>query len=319
MPSTRELKRRIKSVKNTAQITKAMQMISATKMRKAQNQALAGRPYSADLTQVLFRLIKNTDPAAHQLMRENDGKKIGIILVTSDKGLSGALNTNLFRGLLQFLASSNHSSGLNQEFIKRDSHVRGNDNYVFFTVGKKGRQFVMKLGKELSADFENHDLVTFRRGAQLAQLVVNGFLAQDLKEVYIAYSHFVSTLRQEPKIVNILPVDPKMVELIEEDLKADIVKTNKRSNGLVNNEFLFEPSMTDLLEYALLHYIDVKIYQALLETKASEHSARMMAMQNATDNAKELVEELQLQYNQTRQDAITKELLEITTAAAAMN
>lgn len=294
MPSTRELRRRIKSIKNTAQITKAMQMISATKMRKAQNQALSGRSYNENLSNVLFRLIKNTDRAANQLMRENVGKRIGVILITTDKGLSGALNTNLFRSLLQFLSE------------KKD--------VVFFTVGKKGRQFVVKLGKELSADFENHDLVTFRRGAQLARLAIDGFLNNELKEVFIAYPNFVSTLRQEPKIIKLLPIDPEAIEIPElEDNKL------KKGEEQKEREFIFEPSMTDLLEYALLHYADVRVYQALLETKASEHSARMMAMQNATDNAKELVEDLNLQYNQTRQDAITKELLEITTAAAAMN
>ena len=163
---------------------------------------------------------------------------------------------------------------------------------------------MVKTERSLVADFENKEKVEFRSAKQIAKLLVSSYLNNEVGEVYLAYPHFGSALRQEPKIVKVLPIS---VDELGVQGEAD------------NAEFIFEPSTAALLEYILLHSIDIKVYQAMLETKASEHSARMMAMQNATDNAKDLVEDLNLTYNQTRQNSITKELLEITTAQAALN
>ena len=281
MANTRELRRRIKSVKNTAQITKAMQMVAATKMRRAQNQALNGRPYSLNLGSALERLLPSINIEAHPLLSGNSSKNTGVALLTTDKSLCGALNTNLFR-----ILASHSSSG----------------NVVFYTVGKKGRNFIARAGKNLQADFENSDTVTFRQAVQLSKLLMDSYLNGEIGEAYLFYPGFISTLRQEPTKVKLLPVS--LQDLPKEDSKS--------------KEFLFEPDADKMLEYVLVHHIQIKIYQALLETKASEHSARMMAMQNATDNALELVDDLNLTYNQTRQDSITKELLEITTASLAM-
>ncbi|MBI2019733.1 ATP synthase F1 subunit gamma [Candidatus Daviesbacteria bacterium] len=298
MANTRELRRRIKSVKNTAQITKAMQMVAASRMKRAQNQALSGRPYSFNLSSALERLLPLVHPEAHVLLKGNEAKNTGVVLLSTDKGLCGALNTNLFR----FLSTS----GL----LTADT--------IFYTVGKKGRNFVAKSGKDLQADFENVDTVSFRQAVQLAKLLTDAFLAGEIKEVYIVYPGFVSTLRQEPVKVKILPID-----LASVILNVSEGSDSKRDSSLIaqndkKSEFLFEPDPDKLLDYILLHSVRIRIYQALLETKASEQSARMMAMQNATDNALELVDDLKLTYNQTRQDAITKELLEITTASLAM-
>lgn len=283
MANTRELRRRIKSVKNTSQITKAMQMVAATKMRKAQNQALGGRPYIENLAQALERLLPRVDTEAHPLLSGNGSEKKGVVLLSTDKGLVGALNTNLMRTVL---ASPDDYRG----------------SVAFYTVGRKGRSFVAKTGKNLVADFENSDLVTFRQAVQLTKMITEAFLGGDLGEIYLIYPHFVSTLKQEARMVKLLPISHS--ELVSE------------SN--VAKEFLFEPNVDSLLDFILIHHIQNTIYHALLETKASEHSARMIAMQNATDNAKDLVDDLQLTYNQTRQSAITTELLEITTAQLAM-
>src|SRR3989338_7475669 len=274
MANTRDLKRRIKSVKNTSQITKAMEMVAATKMKRAQNQALSSRPYSENLSEALARLLPKINIEFHPLLSGNKSDKTGVILLSTDKGLVGALNTNLIRSVSTISAS-------------------------FYTVGKKGRVFIARTGKDLKADFENTDTISFRQAKQLAKIITEAYLTGEIGEVYLVYPQFVSTLKQEAKKKKILPIE--LTEMPEA------------------KEFLFEPNADELLDFILIHQVEEQIYQALLETKASEHSARMVAMKNATDNAKDLVEDLQLNYNQTRQDAITREILEIASASAAMS
>lgn len=302
MANTRELRRRIKSIKNTSQITKAMQMVAATKMRRAQNQAISGRPYSETLNYALSRLAPGADPEAHVLLRPGNGVNTGVLLLTTDKALCGALNTNIFRA------------------IQASDLKAGNAN--FYTVGRKGRDFVVRTGKKLEADFENPEVVIFRQAKQIAKLLISSFIGGEFKEVSLVYPNFVSTLRQEPRVVKLLPIDSIVIsntsERSQDSKKQESRDFSASPRNDKGNEFLFEPSSDTLLDFALTHYIETKIYQALMETKASEHSSRMMAMQNATDNAKELVEDLTLTYNQTRQSAITNELLEITTAQAAL-
>ncbi|MBI3103634.1 ATP synthase F1 subunit gamma [Candidatus Daviesbacteria bacterium] len=316
MANTRELRRRIKSVNNTAQITKAMQMVAATKMRRAQNQATSGRPYSENLSEALARLLPKIDTEAHPLLGGKEiatsprsvdmnvvprNDKVGVVLLSTDKGLVGALNTNLIRTLSSLrMQGSNYPSSRSE----LDSRLRGNDNIVYYTVGKKGRSFVARTGKDLKADFENLDVITFRQAKQLSGLVMDAFKAGEIGEAYLVYPHFVSTLRQEARRIKLLPIDLQSV-----------IASNDVGGG---PEFLFEPAADALLDYLLVHHIEEQIYQALLETKASEHSARMITMQNATDNALDLVSDLTLTYNQTRQASITTELLEITTAQVAM-
>ncbi|MBU1000660.1 ATP synthase F1 subunit gamma [Patescibacteria group bacterium] len=295
MANTRELRRRIKSVKGTAQITKAMQMVAATKMRKAQNQALSGRPYNFNLSKALKKVLPLVEIRSHSLLLGNGVKTIGVALLTTDKSLCGALNTNLFRLIT--------ASG----FLSADA--------VFYTIGKKGRNFIARSGKNLQADFENLDVVTFKGAVQLAKLVMDAFLAKEVGEVYIVYPRFNSTLKQEPVKIKLLPIEySKLEEMIAREVQSD-----SKEDKETESEFLFEPDPYKLLDYILVHYIQIEIYQSLLETKASEHSARMIAMKNATDNALDLVDDLNLAYNQTRQDSITKELLEITTAIVAMS
>lgn len=293
MANTREIRRRIRSVKNTSQITKAMQMVAATKMRKAQNQAVNGRPYIENLAETLARLLPKVDVDSHPLLSANGSGKTGIILLSTDKGLVGALNTNLIRSIL-------------------NSHLTsGNVNY--YTIGRKGRSFVVKSGENLVADFEYADLISFRQAVQLTKMITDSYFAKELGEVYLVYPHFVSTLKQEPKKMKLLPID-----VTHPRGESEVLSSTHPGGGGQGNDFLFEPDVDSLLDFILIHHIQNAIYHALLETKASEHSARMMAMQNATDNAKELVDDLTLTYNQTRQQTITGELLEITTAQVAM-
>lgn len=184
MANTRELRRRIKSIKNTSQITRAMQMVAAVKMRKAQDQAVSGRPYSENLAAALERLLPPVETEAHPLLMANGSPKVGVILLSTDKGLVGALNTNVIRIVLALQLG----------------------NVVFYTVGKKGRNFVVRTGKELLADFENVDVVTFRQAVQMTKIVTQAFLATEVGEVYLVYPHFISTLRQEPRRVKLLPI-----------------------------------------------------------------------------------------------------------------
>lgn len=281
MASTRNLRRRIKSIKNTAQITKAMEMVAATKMRKAQNQALNSRPYNQNLNFSLSRVLPAVEGEAHSLMIPNNSQVTGVVILSTDKGLVGALNTNVIRAVI--------AASFPQKAI-------------FYTVGRKGRQFVVRSGKNLKADFENPAVVAFRQAKQLSKMLINLYLSGEAGEVFLIYPKFVSTLRQEATKVKLLPIDISLIE-------------SEPSNS---SEFIIEPSSAELLSELLIHYVEMTIYQALLETKASEHSAQMVAMKNATDNASDLVEDLGLTYNQTRQGNITAELLEITSAQAAM-
>lgn len=285
MASTKELRRRIKSVKNAAQITKAMQMVSATKMRRAQNQTLQARPYSSTIEDTLSKVLNGSNDKldlSHPLLLQNSSSKIGVVVLTSDKGLCGALNANLFR------------------YIQSSPDLQEKE-VVYYTVGKKGRDFIVRSNRRLEADFESMEKTDVKLAVKIRKFLTATFLSNQVGKIFILYPHFTSALLQNAKFVQILPVE--------------LVKSQTSDNG---SDFLYEPQKPVLLDYALIHHLDIQIYQALLETKASEHSARMMAMQNATSNAQDLVADLALTYNQARQENITNELLEITSAQAAL-
>lgn len=282
MANSKELRRRIKSVKNTAQITKAMQMVSATKMRRAQNQALGGRPYSTSLNEIISSIEGRAKLVAHPLLHANTSTKRGVLALSSDKGLAGALNTNIIRRILL-------------DEILQDKET------IFYTIGKKAREYLVRTGRILEADFENLERASFKQAKMICKMFLEAFLAGNLGEVYILYPHFVSPLKQEPTLIKLLPISPVIL-----------------SDSEGSHDFLFEPDIDSVLDFALEHFLETQIYQAMLETKASEHSARMIAMQNATDNAKALVGDLELSYNQVRQSAITTQILEIASAASAL-
>lgn len=296
MASTKELRRRIRSVKNMAQITRAMQMVSATKMRKAQAQALSGRPYWKTLLSALALVSDQIDPNLHKLLLDNGTDKAGVIIVSTDKALCGSLNANINRTV----ASGTFTN------IKAE-------NQLFYTVGSKGRDYLIRNGRNLEADFSNPEKINFAEAMKVRKLVLADFLAGKIGKVFMVYPRFISTLRQEVISVQLLPILPETLKEI-----LGLAEEGGFKEAGLRSDFLFEPSADKVLDYALVHLIDTRIYQALLETKASEHSARMIAMQNASDNAKELAQDLNLTYNQIRQNSITTELLEITSASAAL-
>ena len=302
MANLRDIRRRIKSVKNTSQITKAMQMVAATKMRRAQQVALSLRPYAERLDETAGHLYANIgkDEISHPLLQDRPGNgKTAVILLTSEKGLCGPLNTNLLRDVL-----------------KTDD-----GNRVYVTVGRKGRQVIARLKKNLLADFELKDAPTFAESKAISRFVIEKFHegAFDFAEIY--YNRFVNTLTQVPTRYPIIPIGEGILEAAKARGEAERAERDHRENGrhTAPTFYNFEPEADTLLGKLLPHYIHLELYSKILESRASEHSARMVAMKNATDNAKQLVKDLTLEYNKARQAAITTELLEISSAALTMS
>ena len=291
MPSTRDIRRRIKSVKNTAQITKAMQMVAASKMRRAQQSALAGRPYAELLNKVLAQVTNYSGDFTHALIEKRPVRNRGVIIISSDKGLAGALNSNLLREAAKFDKNST----------------------IFITAGRKASQFIARTQRKLAAEFTYKDAPLFSEGRAISKFAQDLFLKGEVDQVDILFTNFISTLTQKPEIRTILPVG---------ELKPLSHGVDGDETGLAlttgATEFLFEPTPGEVFGALLPHYLNFQVYQILLEAKASEHSARMVAMKNATDNAKQLIKDLTLEYNKLRQANITKELLEITSATMAM-
>ncbi|MEY2427969.1 MAG: F-type H+-transporting ATPase subunit gamma [Verrucomicrobiota bacterium] len=291
MPSTRDIRRRIKSVKNTAQITKAMQMVAASKMRKAQQAALAGRPYATLMNEVLAEVTFHAGDFTHPLMEKRDGGKRGVIVISTDKGLCGALNSNLMREAAKFDKATT----------------------IYITAGRKGSQFIARTKRQLAAEFTYKDAPLFSEARAISKFARDMFIKGDVNRVDVLFTNFISTLNQRPEVFQLLPVG---------EIKGVTagVHGHAREEKLLKGatEFLFEPGVDAVLGALLPHYLNFQVYQILLEAKASEHSSRMVAMKNATDNAKQLIKDLTLEYNKLRQANITRELLEITSAAMAM-
>jgi F-type H+-transporting ATPase subunit gamma len=298
MANLREIRRRIKSVKNTSQITKAMQMVAASKMRKAQQQALAATPYQDLLDSIAASLHDACNGAdyTHPLMVDRPVKHHTILLITTDKGLCGALNTNLIRETLKYEAEL---SGIPTSYI---------------TIGRKGRQFLTRLGRNLVADFELKENFSFRDTKKISQYLIDSFIENKTDKVTIAYSQFINTLTQRPIVTSLLPLGQHHIGL---STAAAIKKIETTPSGV--KEYLFEPQPEVLLSSMLPHFAHYSLYQKIVSSRASEHSARMVAMKNATDNANTLIKDLTLDYNKQRQAAITTELLEISTAQMVMN
>jgi F-type H+-transporting ATPase subunit gamma len=291
MPSTRDIRRRIKSVKNTAQITKAMQMVASSKMRKAQLAALAGRPYAALMNQVLAAVTANAGDFSHPLTEARAGKKAAVLLISTDKGLCGALNSNLMREAAKF----------------------DKDATQFVCAGRKGSQFIARTKRRLAAEFTYKDSPLFAEARAISRFAQDLFIKGEVDRVDVLFTNFVSTLNQKPEVLPLLPIG---------ELKGVQAGVHEHETSLAleksSLEYLFEPDADSVLGALLPHYLNFQVYQILLEAKASEHSSRMVAMKNATDNAKQLIKDLTLEYNKLRQANITKELLEITTAQMAL-
>jgi F-type H+-transporting ATPase subunit gamma len=287
MASLRDIRRRIKSIKNTAQITKAMQMVAASKMRKAQEAALNGRPYALLLNRVLVSL-RNRIEQLHPLLEKRDVKNELVVLLSTDKGLCGALNTNLFREAAAF-----------------DTH-----RTKFISVGRKGTAFLARTKRNMIADFPLKEQPTFLETKAISKFFIERFLSGDVDKVTVLFPRFVNTLTQKPTTLTLLPITS-----LEE---AGLTGISEAPIPEPAGDIIFEPSPEKILENIVPYYVHFELYQMLLGTRASEHSARMVAMKSATDNAKEIVKDLTLEYNKARQAGITKELLEISTAQLAL-
>ena len=268
-----------------------MQMVAASKMRKAQQSALAGRPYASLMNEVLGSVALRVTDFAHPLMEQREVRKRCVVVISTDKGLCGGLNSNLMREAAKF--------------------DKATTTYV--TAGRKASQFIARTKRQLAAEFTYKDAPLFSEARAISRFVRDMFLKGEVDQVDILFSNFISTLTQKPQVLTLLPVgEIKPVSAgvphpaQEEKLMEDAT------------EFLFEPNVEQVLGALLPHSLNFQVYQILLEAKASEHSARMVAMKNATDNAYQIIKDLTLEYNKLRQDNITNELLEISTAAMAL-
>jgi F-type H+-transporting ATPase subunit gamma len=289
MANTQDIRRRIKAIRNTAQITKAMQMVAASKMRRAQQHALAGRPYAALMNKVLVSLQKRTDPKLHPLLEIRPIKKELLLIISTDKGLCGALNTNLFREVVNFDESKT----------------------VFVVTGKKARQFIARTKRELLADFELKDSPSFVETKPISKFCMEKFLKRVVDKVSVLYTHFINTINQRPVVQTLLPISS--FDLPQREPAESARETWDPMLG-----YVFEPTAEIVLDAMLPYYIQYQVFQMILDARASEHSARMVAMKNATDNANQFIKDLTLEYNKMRQAGITTELLEIATAQMAL-
>jgi len=282
MPSSRDIRRRIRSISSTAQITRAMQMVAASKMRKAQQSTLATRPFG----QLLYRFQRYATTHAreftHPLLAVREVRQRAVILVSTDKGLCGSLNTNLFRQAAQFDPATT----------------------LYIAVGKRAAQFIARTRRRLAGEFPSTDSPRFAEARPIAALARDLFLKGEVDQVQIVVTRFINTLTQRPAVAELLPIgEIKSLKIPGAESEADL--------AAYASDVLFEPSAEAVLTYLFGHYLNIYIYRVLLEAKASEQSARMVAMTSATDNATDLIQDLKLEYNKLRQGNITKELLEI--------
>ncbi len=288
MASSREIQRRIRSVRNISQITRAMEMVSASKMRRAQQRVLATRPYTERIGAVIANLaglagLAEGD-ARFPLLDQRPIGRVAVILITPDKGLTGAMGSNVIRRASRYILNE---AGVPVELI---------------TVGRKGRDFMVRYRRDVVAEFTAlGDYPTLNQITPITQIAVDDFVAGRVDAVQVIYSRFVSTLSQVPEIRQVLPVVPPA-----------------EADGRATANVTFEPSPAVVLNQLLPRYVDQQVYRAILESIASEHAARMVAMRNATDNARDLVSELTLSMNKARQAQITREVSEISAGANAL-
>jgi len=284
LATAREIKRRIKSIKNTAQVTRAMETIAASRMRRAQQQVLSSRPYSKKAWEVLTYLARlpQSGEAVHPLLQQRQEKSIALVLITADRGLAGGLNANMIRKAVAFLKEKDLPTQI-------------------IAVGKKGRDWMVRYGPPLRASFVNlGDRPTSVDIAPIARIVIEDYTNRAYDGVYLGFTDFINTLRQEPTVTKLLPIEPA------------------EPTVPMAPDYIFEPDMNTVLDTVLRQFTEIQILQAVYEAIASEQSARMVAMRNATEAAEDLIADLTLSYNKARQQSITRELLDITGASEAM-
>ena len=282
MADIRAIGRRIKGIKNIAKITKAMEMIAASKMKRAQERGLAGRPYSEKIQQVIADLAALPEVGQYPLLQRREVSKIAVVHITPDRGLCGGLNANINRSVAKYI-------------LEQSVPV------TLITVGRKGRDFMVRAGRNILAEFTQlGDKPGLLDTLPISHIIIDEYSKGVIDQVYLAYPQFISTVVQRPVLKQLLPVEPAAIP------------------GAQNADYIYEPGADAVLNELLPRFVEMQIYHAILESIASEQSARMVAMRNATDNAGELIEDLTLLYNKARQESITKELLDIAGGAAAL-
>lgn len=290
MATAREIRFRIRSVKNIAKITKAMQLVAAARMRRAQQRVLEARPYADALNEVLIGLAEGTRNARHPLLRERPAERVVIIEVTPNRGLCGSLISNIHRRVARQLADTSGQKSM-------------------VAVGRRARDFARRTRTTLVAEFtEIPDGPRLTDITPIARLVIDGYTAGEMDRVYLAYTKFISTLNQRPVIEQLLPVQP-----------PDADDQRRERGPAPTAGFIYEPDEEAVLADLLPRYVEVRLFQSVLESQASEQSARMVSMRNATDNANERVDDLTLALNKARQAGITREIAEIAAGAAALS
>jgi F-type H+-transporting ATPase subunit gamma len=283
LPDIRKIRRRIKGIQNIAKITRAMEMIAASKMRKAQERGLAGRPYDAKIRQVISDLAALPGmELQHPLLQRREVKKIAVVHITPDRGLCGGLNANLNRNLAGFI-------------LGQTAPVQ------VISIGRKGRDFLARSGGKMLAEFAHlGDQPTLLDTLSISHIVIDDYSTGVIDKVYLSYARFHSTIVQKPVIEPLLPMEPAVIPKAE------------------NVDYIYEPGAGAVLDLLLPRFVEMEVYHAILESIASEQSARMVAMKSATDSAQELIGDLTLLYNKARQEAITKELLDIIGGVTAL-
>ena len=291
MASGKELRSKIKSVENTKKITKAMEMISVSKMRKAQERMRAARPYSEKVRNIAANLGKANPEYVHAFMKTNDAKSVGFIVVSTDKGLCGGLNTNLFRAVTGKLRET-QSAGRSAQTV---------------AIGSKGQGFLGRIGAKIVSHVTHlGDQPHLDKLIGPVKILLDAYARGEVSAVYLCYNRFVSTMKQEPVVEQLLP------------LSASQMQEQAQASGAHSWDYIYEPDAQTVIDDLLVRYAEALVFQAVAENMASEHAARMVAMKAATDNAGNVIAELKLVYNKTRQAAITKELSEIVAGAAAV-
>jgi F-type H+-transporting ATPase subunit gamma len=291
MPSLRDIRRRIRGIRNTAKITKAMELVAASRLRRAQMRVTAARPYAEAMRALVAELgdLAPGGESLHPLLIQREVRSVGVLLVTPDRGLAGALNTNITRRGTEVILEQERTDGRSVQVV---------------TVGRRGQDFLVRRGRNLMATFTGIvDRVTYDDIIPIARVITDRYVEGTIDRAVLVYPRFISTLSQRPEVVQLLPIQPPEPAANERARKLD---------------YIFEPDPQAILEQLLPRYVEVQIYQAVLETAASFFSAQMVAMRNATDNANDLVESLSLTYNKVRQANITREVTEIASAAEAM-
>jgi F-type H+-transporting ATPase subunit gamma len=291
LPSLRDIRGRIRSVQNTRKITKAYQVVSATKLRRAQQAVQTARPYAEKMLEVLETTSERATEYRHPFLQKRDGDRAVVILLTTDKGLCGALNVNAIRAANRYLL---------------DNHLKAR----WVTIGKKGRDFLARFGRDIIADAsELGDNPAFAAILPAITVALQEYEKGEADTVLLVYEKWVSTLRQEPTVRTLLPIEiPKRQPVVGQGT----------AQPSTTSDYIYEPSAEEVLDALLPRYVETQVYQAVLENKASEWSARMIAMQNATDAAGELIDSLTLYMNKVRQAMITTELMEIVGGAEAL-